>query len=184
MPRSKNMQKQIGRVRPPRVQITYDVEVGGEIKQKTLPFVVGVLADLGAGCGQKDSRVRDRAFTEISEDNFDKVLAAMAPALALSVPNRLGGERDRLEVSLAFKELSHFAPEGVALAVPQIARLLDARAKLNDLLAKLEGNERLNDLLVEVVSDAGVQAKVHSEIEHRDGNDGSGVVFPVREPQK
>ncbi len=184
MSRSKNMQKQIGRERPPRVQITYDVEVGNETKQKTLPFVVGVLADLGPGGAQEELRIRDRSFTDISEDNFDKVMAAMAPTLSLSVPNRLSGERERLEVSLKFKEMSDFTPEGVARAVPQIARLLDARAKLNDLLAKLEGNERLNDLLVEVVSDADVQAKVYSEIEQREGVDGNGVVSPVQEPQK
>jgi type VI secretion system protein ImpB len=41
-----SLQKKIGRVRPPRVQITYDVETNGAIEKKELPFVAGVLADL------------------------------------------------------------------------------------------------------------------------------------------
>lgn len=168
MAKIKSMQKQIGKVRPPRVQITYDVEVGNEIKQKTLPFVVGVLADLGVGGTPEQVRLRDRIFTEVNEGSFDKVMAAMSPSLTMLVPNRLGDEREELRVSLTFKEMDDFTPEGIAGAVPQITRLMEARVKLNDLLAKLEGNERLNDLLVEVVNDAEVQAKVHSEIERRE----------------
>ncbi|MDP1108662.1 type VI secretion system contractile sheath small subunit, partial [Klebsiella pneumoniae] len=34
------------RVRPPRVQITFDVEIGNAIEKKELPLVVGILADL------------------------------------------------------------------------------------------------------------------------------------------
>ena len=41
-----SIQKRLGRVRPPRVQITYDVEVGDAIVKKELPFVMGIMADL------------------------------------------------------------------------------------------------------------------------------------------
>ena len=39
-------QHKLDRVRPPRVQITYDVETGDAIEVKELPFVLGMLADL------------------------------------------------------------------------------------------------------------------------------------------
>ena len=45
MPTKESLQHKIDRVRPPRVQITYDVEVGGAIELKELPFVLGVMGD-------------------------------------------------------------------------------------------------------------------------------------------
>ncbi|MDM0029800.1 type VI secretion system contractile sheath small subunit [Variovorax saccharolyticus] len=151
------VQQKISRVRPPRVQITYDVEHGGATEQKTLPFVVGVVADLAPGGTMADKKLRERGFAELSVDNLDKVMNALAPTLSMSVPNQLGGESERMRVDLTFKGMSSFEPAQVALAVPELARLLDTRAKLNDLLAKLEGNDRLNDLLAEVVLNTELQ---------------------------
>lgn len=163
----KNTQKKLGEVRAPRVQISYDVESGDEIKQKTLPFVVGVLADLGSAA-QSEMRLRDRSFVDIDADNFDKVLAAMKPKASLSVVNKLGGDGEQLRVDLSFSEIDDFSPAAVARQVPQLAQLLDARGRLNDLLAKLEGNERLNDLLAEVVLNTEVQTKAYSQQRDKD----------------
>lgn len=159
----RSTQKRIGKVRPPRVQITYDVETGGAVAQKTLPLVVGVVADLACGSASQGS-LRDRSFVTIDTENFDAVMAAMSPRLQLSVTNRLDTEQRKLAVDLTFRELDAFTPAGVARSVPAIAKLLQTRAKLNDLLAKLEGNEPLNDLLAEVVNDAAVRDQAFKEI--------------------
>lgn len=163
-----NTQKKLGEIRAPRVQISYDVEAGDESKQKTLPFVVGVLADLGSGSAQADKRLRDRSFVDIDADNFDKVMAAMKPKASVRVANKLGGEAEHLQADLVFSQIDDFSPAAVAKQVPQLAQLLEARSRLNDLLAKLEGNERLNDLLAEVVLNTEVQVKAHSELQKRD----------------
>jgi type VI secretion system protein ImpB len=84
-----SLQKKIGRVRPPRVQITYDVETGGAIEKKELPFVVGVLADLSGQPDKPLPAVKDRNFVEVDRDNFDKVLAKMAPRLVFKTDNKL-----------------------------------------------------------------------------------------------
>lgn len=161
---SDSTQKKLGKVRPPRVQITYDVEVGDAVQQKVLPFVVGVVADLAPGGSQAAERLRDRQFIEIDADNFDKVMSSLNPTLKLSVDNRLSADGEKLGVTMSFPEMASFSPANVAKSVPQLARLLETRSRLNDLLAKLEGNDRLNDLLSEVVLNTEVQKLAHSEM--------------------
>lgn len=160
-------QKKIGKVRPPRVQITYDVETGDAVNQKSLPFVVGVLADLNPG-GANETRLRDRSFVSIDGDNFDKVMSAVNPTVAVTVPNKLSSEGGNMRLEMSFSELDAFSPGRVAKSVPQLNQLLEARERLNDLLAKLEGNDKLNDLLAEVVLNTEVQVKACSEQRERE----------------
>ncbi len=161
---SDNTQKKLGKIRPPRVQITYDVEVGDVVQQKVLPFVVGVVADLAPGGSLAGERLRDRQFIEVDLDNFSKVMSSLNPTLNFSVANKLSSESEKLGITMSFSEMSSFSPANVAKSVPQLARLLETRGRLNDLLAKLEGNDRLNDLLAEVVLNTEVQKKACSQI--------------------
>jgi type VI secretion system protein ImpB len=160
-------QKRIGKVRPPRVQITYDVETGGSVEEKTLPLVVGVVADFAPGSSTQE-KLGDRSFVTVDMENYDSVMTAISPRLRLAVPNRLDSDSKNLDVDLKFSALESFTPAGVAHSVPALAKLLQTRAKLNDLLAKLEGNERLNDLLAEVVNDVTVQEQAFKEIRSKD----------------
>src|ERR1700751_2330427 len=108
-----SLQRKIGRVRPPRVQITYDIETGGAIVKKELPFVIGVMADLS---GQQDKplvNVKDRRFIEINRDNFDQVLAMMQPCLAFNVENRLSNDDTTISVGLRFSNMEGFEPQNV-----------------------------------------------------------------------
>jgi len=139
------------------------VEVGDAIKAKSLPFVVGVIADLAPTSLEQSAKLKDRSFISVDADNLERVMEGLNPNISISVPNRLGGANN-LRVNLNFTNLDSFSPAGVALAVPQLAELLETRAKLNDLLAKLEGNDRLNDLLLEVVSNSEVGAIAMSEV--------------------
>lgn len=146
-------QHKLDRVRRPRVQITYDVETGGAMKQVELPFVVGVLADLSGQPKDALKPLRERQFTPIDRDNFNEVLARSAPRLALKVANKLTGEDDsKLAVELNFKSLADFEPARVAAQVPALNELLQMRGKLTELLAKMEGNDKLEALLQDVLS--------------------------------
>lgn len=159
---TKGTQGKLGKVRPPRVQITYDVEIGSASQEKELPFVVGVIADLSARGGDPEQRLRDRHFIEVDAENIDKVMSAMRPAVSLRVPNKLTGD-GQVGVNLEFLNMESFSPEAVAQSVPDLAKLLETRVRLSDLLSKLEGNERLNDLLAEVVFNTVIQDQAQSE---------------------
>jgi type VI secretion system protein ImpB len=150
MPRE-SLQHKLDRVRKPRVQITYDVEVGDAIEIKELPFVVGVLADLSGQPKESLGRVKDRNFVEIDRDNFDEVLAGSKPRLSYRVPNQLAEDGSQLGVELEFKSLDDFGPEAVAQQVPPIQKLVEARRKLSELAIKINTNERLEELLQDVV---------------------------------
>lgn len=148
-----SLQKWVGRNRPPRVQITYDVEIGDAMEKKELPLVVGLLADLSGQPLNPPPRLKERRFVEIDHDNFNEVMSTIAPRLDLSVPDTLKGESN-LKVELNFTDFEHFSPEAIVKQVPRLARLLEARQQLRDLLAKLDGNDELDALLESIVNNS------------------------------
>lgn len=158
-----SIQKKITRVRPPRVHITYDVEVGDAIQLKELPFVVGVLADLSGKPEEPLPRLRDRQFTEIDRDNFNSVLKGMKPRLTYRVDNKLGDDDSKLGVELRFNSMDDFEPEQVVNQVEPLRKLADARRKLSDLLAKMDGNDRLIEIMDDVIKNTDALQKLNKE---------------------
>ncbi len=149
---SESTQHKLDRVRPPRVQITYDVEIGDAIQMKELPFVVGVLADL-AGQQEAMPKLKERKFTQIDRDNFNQVLANVAPKLKYSVPNHIQQEGKPVGVDLTFRHLDDFHPTSIVKNVPQLRELLQMRQRLVDLLTKLDGNDDLQTQLQGLLAD-------------------------------
>lgn len=163
-------QHKLDRVRPPRVQITYDVEIGDAIVMKELPFVVGIMSDLSGKPAEPLPPLRDRKYVDIDRDNFNDIMKSVAPRLALRVGNRLTGNGDMMNVELNFKSLDDFSPINVLKQIEPLRRLFEARTRLADLLAKLDGNDALDALLQDVVkSTEGMQ-----EIKTAIGGNGNG----------
>ena len=145
-----SLQKWVGRNRPPRVQITYDVEIGDAIEKRELPLVVGVLADLAGKPASAPPKMKDRRFVEIDRDNFDEIMAKIGPRLDMSVPDMMKGSGN-LKIELTPKKFADFHPEAIVDQVPRLKKLLEARLELRDLLAKLDGNDDLDGLLAGIV---------------------------------
>jgi len=142
------------------------VEVGDAIEIKELPFVMGVLGDFTGQPTEPLARVKDRKFVEVTPDNFDTVLANMKPHLAFSVENKLSEdpEAPKLKVDLNFKSMDDFAPESVARQVGPLRELLELRDRLSDLRGSMQGNDKLEELLRESVSDKEKLAKLRVEM--------------------
>ena len=172
MARNTSTQHKLDRVRPPRVHITYDVEVGNAIEMKELPFVMGVLGDFSGQPSQPLPRLRDRKFVEVNPDNFDQVLEGMKPHLAFSVENKLSEEPDaaQLKVDLNFKSLDDFSPENVVMQVKPLRELMELRTKLSDLRGTLQGNEKLEEILMDAVSDSTKLDRLRTELAKEAGN--------------
>jgi type VI secretion system protein ImpB len=160
---AESLQHTLDRVRSPRVQITYDVEIGDAIEMKEIPFVVGVLADLSGKPDEPLPKVKDRKFVEIDRDNFNQVLSGMKPRLAYRVENKLTDDDSKMAVELRFKSLDDFHPERVAEQVTPVRKLVEARRRLSDLLAKLDGNDKLDELLQDVLSNTDEIEKLGKE---------------------
>jgi type VI secretion system protein ImpB len=152
MSKKDSVQKRLQKVRPPRVQLTYDVEKGDAIEEKELPFVVGVLGDFSGNPEQPLPRVKDRRFVNVDLDNFDEVIEGMSPRAVYRVPNKISDEGGEFAVELKFKSIDDFRPEAVVEQVEPLRRLLESRSKLADLRNKLAGNEKLEDLLSDVLN--------------------------------
>jgi type VI secretion system protein ImpB len=165
MPES--VQHWLSRNRPPRVQITYDVEIGGAIEKRELPLVVGILADLSGSPENALPKLKDRRFVEIDRDNFNQILGkingegkrtidgkevdvTLGPRVELVVPDLLNGG-GTMKVDFYLESIDDFEPEAIVKKVPQLNSLLEARKQLRDLLAKLDGNDELDKLLEDIV---------------------------------
>lgn len=172
MAKKDSVHKKLDKVRPPRVQLTYDVEVGDAIEQKEIPFVVGVLGDF---TGQRDAdkpmaKLKDRKFVGVDTDNFDDVMKGMAPKASFRVKNKLSATGGEFAVNLNFDKMEDFRPEAVVEQVEPLRKLLEARTKLSDLRNKLAGNEKLEDILADVLSNTEQLAKIRQEAHKEEGD--------------
>jgi type VI secretion system protein ImpB len=162
---SESKQQVLSRVRPPRVQITYDVETQGSIQKKELPFIVGILADLSGKPESPLPKLKERKFVEIDRDNFDDVMSAIGPRLAFRVPNKLQADsNEMISVLLSLKRMADFSPDRIVQQIPALKKLFDARRRLSDLLAKLDGNDDLDGILGQVLADTAEQTKLREEL--------------------
>ena len=164
MPKKESLQHKIDRVRPPRVQITYDVEIGDAIELKELPFVVGIMGDFVGKPEDPLPALKERKFVEIDPDNFNQVLAAMKPRLSYSVENKLQGDGSKLGVELKFKNIEDFEPDNVVQQIEPLRKLVEARQKLSDLRSKMDGNEKLESILEDIINNNDQQKELSNAL--------------------
>ncbi len=173
---AESVHEKLKRVRPPRVNISYEVETGGAIEMKELPFVMGVLGDFTGQPTEPLEKLKDRKFTEVTLDNFDEVLASMKPHLAFSVENTLSEEGGKIGVNLTFESLDDFSPDQVAKQVKPLRELLELRQKLADLRGTLQGNDKLEEILQSSLGDEEklnkLKDEIGAEVEEEEKSDG------------
>ena len=169
---AESFQKRRIRQRRTRVNIEYEVHIGDAIEMKELPFVMGVMADLAGDGASELKDLKDRKFTEIGPDNFDKVLKATKPKLTYSVDNKLSEEGGKLGVALDFEKFEDFSPDSVANQVEPLRELLDKRRQLTDLRGKLASNYKLDQALQAAMGDEEKMAQLKAEIDAEGGDDG------------
>ncbi|HVE57376.1 MAG TPA: type VI secretion system contractile sheath small subunit [Pyrinomonadaceae bacterium] len=168
MATKESIQHKIDRVRPPRVQITYDVEVGGAIELKELPFVVGVMGDFVGKPEEPLPAIKNRKFVEIDPDNFNQVLAGMKPRVAFSVDNKLQDDGSKVGVDLTFSNIEDFEPDQIVQNVEPLRKLVEARQKLSDLRSKMDGNEKLENILNDIISDVDKQKQISEALGNKE----------------
>ena len=161
----------LNRVRKPRVHIAYEVETGGALLQKELPFVMGVMGDFSGDPTEPLKPLRDRKFVQIDRDNFSDVMGRMTPGVNLNVKNTLKNDGSEMGVQLKFKSMDDFDPGKIALQVPALAKLLETRDKLRDLLTKVDRSEDLEALLEKVLKNSDDLTKLSGELGLQAGAD-------------
>ncbi|MFV5367162.1 type VI secretion system contractile sheath small subunit [Acinetobacter junii] len=165
MAKRESVQKKLQRIRPPRVQLTYDVEVGDGKESKELPFVVGVMGDFSAASELDKTKLKDKKFINVDLDNIDEVMESLAPRAAFDVENTLTDEGGRMSIDLTFNSVEDFRPEQVAQQVDPLRKLVEARERLTDLRNKISNSERLEDLLDEVLKNTDQVRQLSVEAE-------------------
>ncbi len=163
MAKKESVQKRLQKVRPPRVQMTYDVEIGDALEQKELPFVVGVMGDFSGKSEVAQAKLKDKKFVNIDQDNFDDVMSGLKPRVDCQVANELSGDGSLLSVDLTFETMEDFRPEAIVQKIDPLRKLLEARTKLADLRNKLAGNEKLEDMLAEVLGNTEALSSLNKQ---------------------
>ena len=166
---AESTQKKLDRVRRPRVQISYDVETNGALKKTELPFVVGVMADLSGQPKEALKPLKERKAVNIDRDNFTDVMGRAAPRVAVKVDNKLQKDGSKLAVELNFKSMEDFEPAKMAEQVGPLKQLLDMRKNLSQLLSKMEGNDKLEKLLNDVIGNTDKAQAMKSILKEGEG---------------
>lgn len=164
MAKKESTQHKLDRVRAPRVQLTYDVEIGDAIEKKELPFVAGVIGDFSGQPAEPLPKLKERKFVNVDKDNFDDVLKGMKPRLQIQAENRLEDNGSKLGVELNFKSLDDFSPEHVVNQIEPLRKLLEARQRLADLRNKMAGNDKFEELLNEVLQNTDQITRLSKEL--------------------
>jgi type VI secretion system protein ImpB len=170
---SNSGQKFISRNRKPRVHITYEDPYDSE-KLIELPFVMGVLADLSGDASQvAKADLNERKFLDIDMDNFDKRMAAIEPAVSMKVANKLGADEggEVLSVNLKFSKMDDFSPAAVARQVPAMAKLLQAREQLANLLKYMDGKVGAEHTLKRLLADPELMSALKTKLEQKPSED-------------
>ena len=164
------------RVRPPRVHVTYNVEIGDAVELKEIPFVMGVMADFSGQPEEPLPKVKDRRFVEITPDNFDGVLASMKPRVAFNVENKLSDDPNagKIGVDLRFSSMEDFEPQNVARQVKPLRELLELRTRLGDLRGTLQGNAKLEQVLQDVLGNTEKMQQIKGEVAKGEGGESDG----------
>ena len=161
---SGSIHDKLARVRKPRVHITYQVETEGAQIERELPFVVGIMGDFAGDPTEPLKPLAERKFVQIDRDNFNDVMARVAPGLNIKVDNTLAGDGSQLAVNLKFKSLEDFEPAKVAEQVPALKAMLETRAKLRDLMSKVDRSDELEGLLEQVLQDKDKLDRLSAEL--------------------
>ena len=161
---SGSVHDKLNRVRKPRVHITYEVETEGAEVQRELPFVMGVMGDFSGDPTAPLKPLADRKFTQIDRDNFNDVMANMTPGLKLKVDNKLSEDGGQMAVDLKFRAIEDFEPARVAQQVPALRTLMETRAKLRDLMSKVDRSEELESLLEQVLKNDDEMKSLSSQL--------------------
>ncbi|WP_211864512.1 type VI secretion system contractile sheath small subunit [Neoroseomonas soli] len=154
----------LARVRKPRVHITYEVETEGAQIERELPFVVGIMGDFAGDPTEPLKPLAERKFVQIDRDNFNDVMARIQPGLNIKVDNTLAGDGSQMAVNLKFRSLEDFEPAKVAEQVPALKAMLETRAKLRDLMSKVDRSDELEQLLEQVLQDKDKLDKLSAEL--------------------
>ena len=170
MAKKESTQHKLDRVRAPRVQLTYDVEVGDAIEKKELPFVAGVVGNFTGQPAEPLAKLKDRKFVNVDKDNYDDVLKGMKPRVQMQVDNKLADDGSKLGVELTFRSLEDFSPERVANQIEPLRKLLEARQQLSNLVTFMDGKTGAEELVERIMKDPELLKSLAAQAKPAEGD--------------
>lgn len=148
-----------------RINILYKSDIGGAQEEVELPLNVLVMGEYNETIPEDEKTLEDRKTVSVDKDNFNEVLAKQKLKVAVSVPDKLSGEKDaQLNVELNIKSLNDFGPEAVVQQVPELKKLLELRSALTALKGPLGNVPAFRKKMQALLGDETTRAKLMAEL--------------------
>lgn len=157
------------RNRPPRVRIEVDVEGEHGQQKMSIPFVMGVMADLSGASASDLPDVGERKPIEIDGETFDTVLKAQKPRVRFNVSNALTAQGGDLPVDITFESLEDFSPAAIARKVEPLRKLLEAREQLQNLKLWADSEKSIPNVIEKLLNDPALTARLSAPPAADDG---------------
>jgi len=146
-----------------RVNIVYKSATGDAQEEVELPLKILMVGDYTGKVD--DTPLEERKPINVDKENFGEVMAKQNLSAAVSVPDKLSGEKDAsLSVKLDFKKLDDFGPEGIVNQVPELKKLLELRTALTALKGPLGNIPAFRKKIQATLGDDAARAKLMQEL--------------------
>ncbi len=146
-----------------RVNITYKPATGDQVEEVELPLRILMMGDYTGK--PDDTPLEERKPVNIDKDNFNEVMAEQKLGLDINVQDKLSGnENDEMAVSLNFKGLKDFTPEGIAEQVPELRQLMMLRNALTALKGPLGNLPKFRKRIQELLGDDAARDRLMKEL--------------------
>lgn len=155
-----------------RVNIRYKPATTGA-EEVELPLKIMALGDYTGR--DDDTPLEERKSINIDKDNFNDVMASHNLGVNISVKDKLTGKDNgsELGLSLKFKSMKDFSPEGVLEQVPQLKQLMNLRESLVALKSPLGNIPAFRKQLNKVLNDEESRKHLLTELGLDKKGDGS-----------
>jgi len=146
-----------------RVNITYKPATGDQQEEVELPLRILMMGDYTGK--PDDTPLEDRKRINVDKDNFNDVMAEHNLSLDINVDDKLSGDDgNEMAVSLKFKNLKDFTPEGIAEKVPELRQLMQLRNALTALKGPLGNIPKFRKKIQGLLGDEGARDKLMKEL--------------------
>lgn len=145
-----------------RINLKLDLYTNGAKKTTELPLKILSVGDFSNG--RAEGTLSERNKIAVNRNNFDSVVAELAPELNLTARNTLSDDGSEDNIHLSFNSMKDFEPEQVIKQIPQLRAMLAMRNLLRDLKSNLLDNAGFRKELEKILLDPSLSEELRNEL--------------------
>ena len=145
-----------------RINVTYRPATGDQSEEIEIPYKVSVIGEFNPN--EEKKPVEQKKAIKVNKQNFNDVLKHQNLSLEFSVPNRLSGEGEDLNVKLTIEGMKDFSPENIVENVDELKKLMQLRQSLIALKGPLGNVPAFRKAIENAIADKDERDKLLQEL--------------------